>query len=350
MLLQVGEMSDKLTSSFNQLPRACYDCGLVQEERALLCPRCGSGDLVSGETRPRGARMNVYAVPFPVDCLESWPPGGVVALSGGPGAGKSSVAALLSGHFAKECECAWLTSEQTPDMAAMLIKRMVKEQDQMPYVERVNSLDTVREALSRRKGKAFAVLDSITRCGSWTQQADVLEEMVSWTQAVPGRRSLIVLQINSRGEAAGLLSMPHRVDATLEVNVTGGLRCLSTTKNRHGEMGTRYFKLGKVLERPDFPLSYSVEDAGGTFRLQPYPLSIPRPQWSGLLDHMKELRIYQRKEPYMQGVASAGIFCLGYPDNACVPDDVEARQRFAEAHGLKWLMPEEWNQTIDRAQ
>lgn len=294
---------------------------------ALTCGACGGSNLnTRGESRPRLAASDAPAdLPWPWSILGRWPEGSSATIAGGPGSGKSSLAALLARHFP---ECEWITSEQHGRQAGAMLARIVGS-DAMPLVTAVNGPDRLHERFKSRQG-GLVVVDSITQTAGWEQQAAVAEAGVTWVRAEPGRRLLFIQQVNGRGDAAGQVAIPHLVDACLDVGADAGMRTLAAWKNRHGSIGSRYFRLGPSGPLAvDFPYAYSVEGEAGRYRLHPFPLSGAK--WAGLFEKAAE-----SGRAIRGGVACAAIPVNGYPDGYLQPADVDDRRAFAEAHGLRW--------------
>lgn len=301
----------------------CYDCGSPATPGALTCAGCGGTNFSKGATRPeREASGGSYDLPWPWDGLGSFPSGSVVALTGGPGSGKSTIGALLK-------PTTWATAEQTPKQVGPFFRRLSLP---VPSVWPCQSAGSVKDALRDTDAGLF-VLDSLTQVGGWQEQAAVLDAITTWTRSAPDRWGLVILQINARGEAAGLLELPHMVDAMCSVakDEESGLRTLSISKNRNGPLSTRLFGLGARgvvhLTRLARDASYSVEGGPGGYRLHPWPY--PGARWAGLLD--------KRKPP--TGYASAAIMAPSYERGVLEPGDVDERRAYAESHGLTWLDP-----------
>ena len=320
-------------------PLYCDDCGQSADPHTLTCERCGGSEIVSGYAAPRlipeGAPDDL---PHPWGLLEQWPEASAVALSGGPGGGKSSLAALALLHYALKGPALWLTSEQTIPAAAKLIQRISSAipgwgARRLPPIYPVGSFAELRGACEEH-GDCFAVLDSITRIASFPDQVKIAEYLCDpregWTFKGRDRRLLLIQQINSRGEAAGALEIPHLVQAVAYVEARDGLRVLTINKNRNGPIGSLYFELGKTITVPSFPYAYTVEGEPGSYRLHPYPL--PGARWAGLFD-------LASKPPGLgpvPGTATAALPCASYPGGVLLPADHAARRHFAEAHGLEW--------------
>lgn len=327
-------MRSEKAALFGRELQHCYDCGSpVPAGGGLTCESCGGTHFVRGGTRPsRATPSDSYALPWPWDGLGAWPAGAVVALTGGPGSGKSTIAAVLR-------PSTWGTAEQTPKQVGPFFRRLGLP---VPLVFPCTAPGSVRDAL-RETERGLFVLDSLTQVGAWHEQAQVLDAVTTWARSQPGRYALVILQINSRGDAAGLLELPHMVDAMCGVvkDEESGLRMVSASKNRNGPLFSRLFGLDARglthLDRLAEGASYSVEGGPGAYRLHPWPL--PGARWAGLLD--------KRKPP--TGYASAAILAPSYARGVLEPADVGERRAYAEAHGLTWLDPFELRGEIPEA-
>ncbi len=318
-------------------PIFCYDCGAAVPPDCLLCPECGACSFSETETRPRaGVQTPKHAdLPWPWTVLHGWPSGFLVSLSGGPGSGKSSLAAVLDPSV-------WLTSEQTPKQVRVMFDRVAPAG--RPLICPVSSPAQVADAIDQ-VAEGLIVLDSLTHCGTWTEQLEILEYLAEWTRARSGRRSLPILQVNAAGDAAGLTAVPHLVDACADLySDTVGLRRIGTWKNRGGPLDCRYFVVDKDgLNRPPFDrYAWSVEGDPGRYILHAWPL--PKARWADVLTGLFE-RVTESEggsvavtvaEP---GVAGAGVRVTGYDAGILEPADIADRRRFAEAHGLRWINP-----------
>lgn len=303
----------------------CYDCGRSWPTRALRCPSCQGLRRTQGITRPRLAERPPSAeLPWPLSVLHAWPPGGVVSLTGDKGSGKSTLAALLTTRYP---DTTWITSEQSDQEVGAAFSRLRIE---APYVASLKTADGIHELLTTLSG-GLLVLDSLSAIPGWDTQVQLARAIDAWAEAPSelDRRALIILQHNAQGVAVGANSIGHLVDATPDITILGGLRVIATAKNRFGDLGSLYFKLGeRGVERPVFKgAAYSVEGEGGNYRLAAYKGQTT--EYNGLL------RAWERKNATnVPGIASYTTPMRGYPDGVYRPEDAEQRRKFAEAHGL----------------
>lgn len=312
--------------------RTCYDCGAQVEADALICSACHGSQLTYGHARPRQPTVLASPpLPWPWStAIERLPAGGLVGLFGPKGSGKSSLAAVLRPDL-------WLTSEQIVSQANGTISYALGEAWQPTEIKEVKQPAEIGVVLGRIHA-GMVVLDSVTRCGGLREQLQVLELLEAWCCAGPDRRACAILQVNDKGEPAGLTENEHLVTTVCGVaQEESGLRRVFTEKNRYGPLGVAYFRFGRGgLEQPKLQYSYSVEGSTGRYQLMPYPSKGAR--WDGLLRAAFESQVEGEVNVIARpGLASAGRHVPGYPNNALYPADVGERRRFAEAHGLTWF-------------
>lgn len=307
-------------------PQYCYSCGSAWAPGYISCVACGSIDQGAGEARPTVVVKNdakQYMGPWK---LLPWPRSGSVGVYGGPGSGKSSLAAMIR-------PLVWITKEQVPKPVGEMFRRLWGD-GYMPQVHTVNDAEDVEKVLDMHY-RGPIVLDSATalklRDGLKASQL-----MVQWAQK-RNDRALIIIQINKGGESAGYMEIPHLVDAVVNISPDPwGVRAFRITKSRWSPLGDTYwsFNAKGQVEVPDFPASYSVEGAPGGYWLHPFP--IRGAKWDGLLAAMAG------QEQLQPRCASAAVRAPYMPNGFVEPMDVWERKRFAEAHGLKWVHPSDY--------
>ena len=304
----------------------CYTCGTSWPRGYLACPACGGTDKSNGESRPT-ARVHGdsqrYMGPW---SLVPWPRSGVVGMYGGPGAGKSSLAAMIRPKV-------WLTKEQIPKPVGEMFRRLWGEGSE-PLVHTVESSDDVRRVLEMTY-RGPLVLDSATAL-KLQDGLRASELITQWAQDRDDR-ALIIIQINKDGQSAGYMEIPHLVDAVVNISPDPwGVRAFRLTKSRWCDLGSTYWGFspeGKV-EIPDFPAAYSVEGSPGNYWLHPFP--IRGSKWEGLLAAMSADECLEPR------TASAAVRAAYMPHGFVEPMDVYERRRFAEGHGLQWLHPQDF--------
>lgn len=308
----------------------CYKCGSTWRDTWVTCEGCGSSDKALGSARPTTIVVDDaqrFAGPWG---MISWPAPGTAMIFGGPGAGKSSLAALLR-------PTAWITSEQAPKPVKPLFDRITK--GHMPVIYPAKTPERVRDVLSQIN-KGPVVIDSLTPFGMGSIQVATM--MVEWAQE-RNERALGIVQVTKTGDAAGYMSIPHLVDAVIEVEKDAwGMRLFNVTKCRWSPEGSSYWAFneesGEVIT-PRFEAAYSVEGEAN-FWLQPFPMGKAR--WSDLLMVLDKLDML---EP---GCASAAHLAFYMEKHFMEPRDVKQRKQFAERLGLRWISPEDvWDRMRD---
>lgn len=300
----------------------CYTCGTPWPPEWAICDACGSEDRAADVARPlRAVPGDHKTFPGPWKLLP-WPGQGAAAVYGGPGAGKSSLAAMLK-------PTQWLTKEQAPKAAGDMLRRIIP--DHMPQIHAVKDPKQVYQILQ----ETFAgpiVVDSLTAFG--LREALVIGHMlVDWARKNDDR-SLAILQVNKGGDAAGYKEITHLFDAICNLTPDKwGVRIFEIEKSRWSPLGSLYWTFDDAgqIAIPEFNAAYSVEGAGGTYWLHPFPMKGAK--WSGLLTVMGELGLLK------PGVASAAVIAPYMPDRFLKAMDHIERRRFAEAQNLEWLEP-----------
>jgi hypothetical protein len=316
-----------MTSTVQTKPSYCTACGARVPVRQVNCSVCGNVGIDPVCVRPtQSGEVKSENLSPPWDRF-AWLPGGVVALWGGPGAGKSSLAAITRPQI-------WITSEQEPFAVARMFDRLgVKT----PTIYRVKSHEEVlrffKDARFNRPEKV--VVDSLTAFGQ-VDSIKVLRDIVDWTQA-HNARTMLVMQVTKENRAAGPMEISHEVDVLARAAVDKtGLRYLAFTKSRFSALETRYWIFNEhgQVDIPDFSDDvYSVEGAPGNYELVPFPVTGAR--WAGILQFLDD----QEELHKFIGSASAAIRAKHKPSGFVLPNDFRERQAFAEAHGLKWINP-----------
>jgi len=309
----------------------CFQCGTPWKSEWVQCKSCGEMEKQVGAARPRTPVSDdkmIFDGPWR---LLPWPTQGGVAMHGGPGAGKSTLASLLR-------PTAWLTSEQEPKPVGEMLRRATP--DNICTVYPVKTPEQVRDVLSLLE-KGPIVLDSLTGFG--LREALVIAHMISnWAKA-RNDRALAIQQHTKAGEAAGFNEIPHLFDAIVDVTPDKwGVRSFTVTKSRWSPLGSLYWtfdKEGKIIN-PDFPAAYSVEGIAGNYWLHPYPLR--GSQQAGLLAFLNELGLLSPKS------ASAAMTASYMPSGFIDPMDVHERKRFAKLNGLDWLEPNDYIHLVER--
>jgi len=306
----------------HEVPRYCYACGTPWPEEEICCPSCGGTDPSHGSARPtRQVHHDATRYDGPWQLLP-WIPTGSVAMFGGPGAGKSSLAAMIKPRM-------WITKEQEPRPVGDMFRRLLGEH--MPDVRVADSAEDVSNALSECE-RGPVVIDSLTAFG--LKDALITAHMaVEWARR-NNDRVLAIVQVNKDGQLAGYMEIPHLFDAI--VNVTPdpwGVRSFRVSKSRWSSLGAVYWSFDKEgkIQMPKFDAAYSVEGEPGEYWLHPYP--IKGAKWHGLLNALAE------SGQLRPGYACAAVEASYLPCGFLEPMDAAERRAFAERNGLLWLDP-----------
>ena len=307
----------------------CYQCGSPWPKDAAICPFCKGTDRAIGTARPtRQAENDTVLFDGPWRLIP-WPKQGTIAMFGGPGAGKSSLAGLLR-------PTRWITREQEPKPVGEMFRRILPEY--MPAIQSVDTPEDV-ERILQETIRGPIVLDSLTAFGL-REALLVAHLLVRWAQR-RNDRVLAIIQLNKDGQAAGYMEIPHLFDAIVNVSPDPwGVRAFRVTKSRWSPLESIYWTFDRqgALTIPTFPASYSVEGGPGEYWLHPYPLKGAK--WTGILGAL------HATEQLRPGVASSAIAAGYMPTGFLEPMDALERRRFAESNGLTWIEAEEAAQML----
>lgn len=302
----------------------CFHCGTPWDESELSCTACGSKD------RELGAAKPTVEAPGDGICFSGpwkmipWPGQGAVSITGGPGAGKSSLAGILRPTF-------WLTKEQEPKHVGKMFQRLLPD-GHMPMVVSIDTPEKAEQIL-RTVRRGPVVFDSLTALG--LREALITAHIMTRWARDNNDRSLSILQFNKDGQAAGYNEIPHLFDCNIEAEADPwGVRVFNIRKSRWCPLDSMYWRFNEngQLDIPKFPAAYSIEGKPGSYSLHPYP--VPGAKWSGLLAALSEAGILR---PQMAACATSATYM---PTGFLEPMDVHERRRFAERHDLTWITPE----------
>jgi hypothetical protein len=287
----------------------------------------------------REAPQTAVQPPFPWERLR-WPEGVTIAVSASFGVGKSSSAALLGlpgpngdGPLLKN----WITTEQDPAPVRAMFDRLGALTPQIWSADPGDPLGSVKRALRSQVTGAGAVtvLDSTSPLG--IDGAVEVMNLCVQDGLSTGRRYWLISQQNKQREIFGKVALAFVPDVVIDIEVDDfGRRRAVVTKNRHGDTSITYFAFdgGGRIVAPDFQsVAHSVEGATSDMQLVPYGLKVSGMRWDGLLKALDEKNLL----PNLAGYASAALATGATRSGFLAPPDEGARQRLAEAHGMRWL-------------
>jgi|GEM_PF-4855591 len=306
--------------------RVCYSCALpIHDEATAICPRCGGQDIDQRRARPeRPYHRESVQLPHPWDRL-TLRRGGTVLLSGGPGSGKSTICMAIG-------PARIMSSEQEVEEVASIWFRVNQDRGKVPVMSSCTSWQELEEELNELGPGDIGVVDSISQLASGPGTAYILRRAVHRIRAV-GAMAVFIAQYTKDGDMLGPNELRHLVDVVSSIpDDPTGLRRLSVSKNRFGNLFSTYFSLGEHGVLPqEFRWAYSVEGPPGRYSLHLYPMGGAK--FTGILEAL------ENAGHKISAVACAAVASSLYDMGFVEPDDVFWRKRFAEDHGLSWIDP-----------
>lgn len=193
-------------------------------------------------------------------------------LSAPPGAGKSTLAMLLSGKLSKlGYSVLYASGEESETQIKNRANRILQPDmlDNLYLVsDKYKRLETVLEAINT-VDPDFIVLDSIqtftldrclpSRAGSPTQVVECANEIVTVCKDNKRPRACMIIgQMVKNDELAGPRQLEHLVDSVfyLEGDPYEELRVCTSSKNRFGELETVFFNINDGMESVANPADY----------------------------------------------------------------------------------------------
>lgn len=314
----------------------CYTCGCAWLIGDISCSKCGSMDSQVGGARPtKTVKLDAENFDGPWKLLK-WPAGGSVAMYGGPGSGKSSLASLIVPK-------AWLSKEQEPQPIAEMWRRICPNEE-MPEIHIVNNAEDVKNALALIS-QGPIVMDSVTALGlrDGLAAAYMLTEWAKDKASGTGR-VLLIIQVTSDGTPSGYNEIPHLVDAVVNISPDPwGVRSYKIEKSRWSPLDSMYWGFGEggSIIIPDFNAAYSVEGTPGQYHLHPYPLTGAK--WHGVNAALAAAGLLRIR------TASSGVVAPYMESGFVEPMDSYERSRFAQANGLEWISASDARAMLDAA-
>jgi len=314
--------------------RVCYTCShTILDDTATVCEWCNGTDINERRARPGVPPQRRVAPPLP-------PPwdglnlkhGGTVLLSGGPGSGKTTTCIRAR-------PTRYIATEEELEQIASNWYRINGPSVPCPLLIACYDWTDLEDDLIDLGKNDLVIVDSISQMAEPHDARRVIRRTIEMIRK-PLARGIFICQHTKDGEALGPNELRHAVDVvgTIPDDPTG-LRRVTFTKNRGGALTGRYFTLEEGgVGKQDFPYAYSVEGSAGNYHLHLFPLTGAK--MADLLDLMSKAGCKA------QAIASSAIACEMYPEGFASPPDVAERRRFAEAHGLTWLTPEDGRRLI----
>lgn len=323
-----------------QNDRVCYRCTQpIIEPETIFCPNCHSSDIDERRARPElnllPRRIGVQ-LPFPWEQLD-FRAGGTALLSGNRGSGKTTISVAARPSIID-------TSEQEISQVADTWKRIHGMGAKAPLIANCSSWEQLESDIDILEVDQLFLLDSVSQLAHGFETSTIVARCIEKIRKKQAR-AIFICQYTKDGGILGPNELQHLVDVVLEIppDKKSGARRLVARKNRFGSLFTTYFTIGARGPIPiSFDYAYSIEGSAGDYSLHLYPMG--GAEWSGLLEALEETRIDLR------GLASAAIRSSAYRSGFALPPDNEERKRFAEAHGLTYVTPENFDAIVQERQ
>lgn len=262
--------------------------------------------------------------------------GGTVLLSGNKGSGKTSICM-------KTRPTLFISTEQELEEVSHSWYRIMGEESSIPLLTSCYSWEQIEHDLLTLKRGDRVIVDSISQLATGPESKDIVKEIIERVRRA-GATAWFIAQFTKQGDMLGPNMLNHMVDVVCTIPDDDlGMRRLSTSKNRFGDLFSRYFALGAdgVTEQDFSEYAYSVEGSAGNYSLHLYPQGGAK--LAGIFDELSDNGVF------IEGYASSAIRCRAYRSGYAQPTDVERRRIFAEDHGLTWVSPEQAQQMVNEA-
>jgi len=314
--------------------RICYWCATpVVNEAIVVCSACGSEDIDDRRARPKQTEPQLAKpLPHPWHRLQMRK-GGTVLLSGNKGSGKTSICMKLSPTI-------FISTEQELREVAHSWYRIGDKEALVPLMSSCRSWEELEDDLLQLGPGDRVIVDSISQLASGPEASRIVKNIIEHIRRV-GAMAWFIAQFTKQGDMLGPNMLNHMVDVVCKIPDDNlGMRRLSASKNRFGELFAQYFALtGNGVEKQAFDYAYTVEGSAGNYSLHLYPMNGAK--LGGVFDQFLDSGIGG-----LEGLASAAIKCAGYKTGFAEPSDIAMRRKFAEDHELTWITPEEAQQRI----
>jgi len=320
-----------------QNDRVCYRCtSPVLDPTALFCPQCHSADIDERRARPILSMLQQrpgLRLAHPWTEL-NFQEGGTILLSGNRGSGKTTISIAARPDVVS-------TSEQEISQVAGTWARIHGIEGASPLFTNCSNWEQLEADIDALEEGQLFLLDSVSQLAHGFESSAIVARCIEKVRKKKAR-AIFICQYTKDGGILGPNELQHLVDGVLEIppDKRSGARRLVAKKNRFGGLFTTYF--GINAHGPthlSFDYAYSVEGSAGDYTLHLYPMK--GAEWAGLLEALEDEHID------LKGLASAAIRTGAYSSGFALPPDTEERRRFAEAHGLVYVTPENFQSILD---
>lgn len=237
----------------------------------------------------------------------------------------------------------FISTEQELEEVSHSWYRIMGEESSIPLLTSCYSWEQIEHDLLTLKRGDRVIVDSISQLATGPESKDIVKEIIERVRRA-GATAWFIAQFTKQGDMLGPNMLNHMVDVVCTIPDDDlGMRRLSTSKNRFGDLFSRYFALGAdgVTEQDFSEYAYSVEGSAGNYSLHLYPQGGAK--LAGIFDELSDNGVF------IEGYASSAIRCRAYRSGYAQPTDVERRRIFAEDHGLTWVSPEQAQQMVNEA-
>lgn len=256
----------------------CTECSSLRKKYRSQCPICSaySTFITVDQARARGLALPIGSGTgvrlhymrtsiVGLDEVASTGPGlvrGVCYLvTGGPGAGKSTMLIQVAVHLSRSKRVVYAFLEPGEDFVGALSLRLGLDMSRVRGVD----ADSVDQLIERVGNVDVVILDSLQGLSQRSgEPIDTIAHKLAEHGHATGTTWLLIGHINKEGDVSGVMATEHWVDTTLHLSREHGqgLRVLSAGKNRYGPEQVRFLRMDKKAGLVDMPdaSSYLLAD------------------------------------------------------------------------------------------